>query len=363
MPTVTAPQPPPQTEAVPWPTYGADNARTRSVTVPGLRPPFRRLWEFHGHTLLEFPPVAGYGLLYEEGFDGRIQAIDPATGAEQWSYYSRRCGWSSPALGRGLVFATFIGDARCSPRLDGEIVALSPRTGHVRWRRVIAKSESSPLLARGTVYFGDASGRVNALDAATGKTRWSYDTGAAVKASPALAGGRLFVGNYAGAFYALDARTGRVLWQNGGHGNFYAGASVEAGRVYVGSVDHSVYAFSARSGRQLWSFGTGGYVYASPAVWRGIVLVGSYDDTFYAINGATGTLRWDFHAGGRITGPASVIDGVVYFSTLTHMTYALDAASGRLISKWNIGEYSAAVAAGGHLYLIGVGRIYALAPR
>ena len=363
-PTITAPKPPPQNDSVPWPTYGADNARTRSVTAPGLRPPFRRLWTFYGHTLLEFPPVAGYGLLYEESFDGRIHAIDPATGAERWRYYSRRCGWSSPALGDGLVFATFIGDSRCSPLRDGEIAALSAQTGRVRWRRTIGQSESSPLFAHGTVYFGDTDGRVDALDAATGKQRWSYDTGAPVKASPALANGRLFVGNYAGDFYALDARTGKLLWQSSGHGHLYSGASVTDGRVYVGSVDGNVYAFSARSGKQLWSFGTGGYVYASPAVWRGIVLVGSYDDTFYAINGATGTLRWSFPAGAEITGAASVIDGVVYFSTQhVHKTYALNAASGRLITKWNDGDYSPAVAADGRLYLVGLGRIYALAPR
>ena len=364
-PTVTAPQPPPENVSVPWPTFGADVGRTRAVTAPGLRPPFRRLWTFHGHALLEFPPVAGYGLLFEESFDGRIHAIDPATGAEKWSYYSRRCGWSSPALGHGLVFATFVGDARCSPIPDGgEIVALDAQTGKVRWRRAIDKSESSPVVAHGTVYFGDTNGRVYALDAATGAERWSYDTGAPVKASPSLGDGRLFVGNYAGTFYALDAATGKLLWQSGGHGNFYSSPSVSNGRVYVGSLDNRVYAFSAPSGRVLWSFATGGYVYASPAVWRDIVLVGSYDNTFYAINGATGTMRWDFHADGAITGCASVIDGVVYFSAeRVHKTYVLGASGGHLIAKWPDGEYSPAVAAGGRLYFVGLGRIYVLAPR
>ena len=364
---ITVPKPPPKkrSDSLPWPTYGADNARTRAVTVPGLRPPFRRVWTFDSHTLLELPPVAGYGLLYEESFDGRIHALDLATGAEKWQYYSRRCGWSSPALGHGLVFATFIGGvtARCARLGGGAIVAFSARTGRIRWSRDIGKSESSPLVSHGTVYVGATDGRVYALDAATGKERWSYETGAPVKASPTLAGGRLFVGNYNGDVYALDARSGRVLWHDGGYGDIYSSAAVVAGRVYVGSIDGSVYAFSAGSGRQLWRFATGRYVYASPAVWRGIVLVGSYDDTFYAINGATGTLRWEFHAGGEISGAASVVDGVVYFSTFAHKTYALEAASGRLVETWNDGEYSPAVAADGRLYLVGFGQIYALAPR
>jgi outer membrane protein assembly factor BamB len=364
-PPVTKPAPTPQDQSLPWPTYGADNARTRAVTARGLRPPFRRVWTYFGHHLLELPPVAGYGLLYEESWDGRIHAIDLKTGAVKWSYYSRRCGWASPALGNGLVFATFIGGvtARCSKLGDGSIVALSARTGRVRWSRNIGQSESSPLLSHGTVYFGGTDGRVYAFSAATGEERWSYDTGGPVKGSPALESGRLFVGNYGGSFYALDPRTGKLIWRSGGHGNFYAGPSVVDGRVYVGSIDGHVYAFSARNATELWNFGTGGYVYASPAVWRGIVLCGSYDHTFYAINGATGTLRWDFRANGAISGAASVIDGIVYFSTLAHKTYALDAASGRRVEEWADGDYSPAVAADGRLYLVGLGRIYALAPR
>jgi outer membrane protein assembly factor BamB len=365
-PRITVPKPAQQGALLPWPTYGADNPRTRAVTVPGLVPPFRRLWTFHGRALLELPPVAGYGLLYEESFDGRIHALDPATGDERWSYYSRRCGWSSPALGDGLLFATFIGSVSppCSRLPNGAIVALSARTGKISWSRDIGKSESSPLFSRATVYFGSNDGRVYAFSAATGRERWSFDTGGPVKGSPALVGGRLFIGNYGGTFYALDARTGKLIWRSGGHGNFYAGPSVVGGRVYVGSIDGNVYAFSAQSGKELWKFGTGHYVYASTAVWRGIVLVGSYDHTFYAINGSTGTLRWHFPAGGAISGSASVIDGIVYFSTLDpHKTYALSAASGRVIATWNDGDYSPAVAAYDRLFLVGLGRIYALAPR
>jgi outer membrane protein assembly factor BamB len=284
----------------------------------------------------------------------------------KWSYYGRRCGWSSPALGDGLVFATFIGDvsARCSRLPHGGIVAIDARTGHVRWAHNIAQSESSPLFSHGILYFGTTDGRIHAFNAAKGTERWEYNTGGPVKGSPALADGRLFIGNYGGNFFALNARTGKLLWSNGGHGNFYAGPSVADGRVYVGNVDGRVYAFSATDGTQLWDFGTGAYVYASTAVWRGIVLVGSYDHNFYAINGATGSERWSFDAGGDISGAASVIDGVVYFSTLgPHKTYALSAANGRHIETWNDGDYSPAIAAYGRLFLIGLGRMYALAAR
>ena len=54
---------------------------------------------------------------------------------------------------------------------------------------------------------------------------------------------------------------------------------------------------------------------------------------------------------------------MVYFSTFDHRTYSLTAASGELREHWPDGEYSPAVAGDGRLYLVGLGRIYASAPR
>lgn len=363
-PPTTPTKPPVTTGAVPWPTYGADNARLRSVAAARLRPPFRRLWTFHGRHLLEFPPVVGYGGVFEEAFDGKLYSLDPTDGRVRWSYDSGLCGWSSPALAGHLVFATFIGNAEChAARGGGELIAFSAETGRIRWRRPIGPSESSPLLAGGLVYVGDQDGRVYAFSSRSGRLRWSYDTGAPIKASAALADGRIYIGNYAGTMFALSARTGRLVWRSVGHGSFYSTAAVDAGRVYVGSLDDRAYAFSARSGQVLWSFGTGSYVYASPAVWHGLVLLGSYDRAFYAIAGGTGQLRWSFRTSASISGAASVVDGLVYFSSFDHRTYALDAANGHLREEWHDGEYSPAVAGGGRLYLVGLGRIYALTPR
>jgi outer membrane protein assembly factor BamB len=365
LPAATQPAPAPRgNTTLPWPTYGAGDDRVRAVAAPGVRPPFERLWTFHGRHLLEFPPVVGYGSVFEEVFDGRLYSLDPANGHVRWRYDSHLCGWSSPALADRLLFATFIGNREChTSRGGGELVAFSADTGRVRWRRAIGPSESSPLVANGTVYIGDQDGGVYAFASRTGQLRWSFDTGATIKASPTLAYGRIYIGNYAGEMLALAAGTGRLLWRSSGHGNFYSTAAVDAGRVYVGSLDGHVYAFSASSGDLLWSFGTGGYVYASPAVWHRLVLVGSYDHDFYALDGAGGSLRWSFRAGAPISGAASVVDGLVYFSSFAHRTYALTAAGGRLREEWPDGEYSPAVAGNGRLYLVGLGRIYALKPR
>jgi outer membrane protein assembly factor BamB len=364
--TEFTPTPPPQRPPEPgvsWPTYGFNQERTRATGFR-VRPPFRRIWTFHGRALLEFPPVVGYGRVYVTNFAGRLSALDASTGKVMWRYASGRCGWASPALADHLVYETFIGNGECGSHADdGEIAAFDASTGGVRWRRRIGPSESSPLVARRTVYVGDWDGRVWALNALTGRTRWTARLHGAIKGSLARSGNRLFIGTYGGDVVALSARTGRVLWRSGGHGSIYASPAIAYGRVYIGSLDGGVYAFGAATGHLLWAHATGDYVYASPAIWRYRVLVGSYDHRFYAFDAGTGDIRWRFDAGGRISGAASVIDGLVYFSTFKEHTYALRAANGRQVKTWADGKYSPAVTDGKRLYLVGLGTLAALEPR
>jgi len=362
-PTTAAAPRPPRGKPFSWPTYGYDNSRDRAVEVAGLRPPFRRTWTFHGHALLEFPPVVAGGRVYETSITGILYAIDASSGRVLWSYRSGRCGWASPAIDGGLLFETFIGNSECrSTHSDGQVVAFDARTGKRVWLRTIGRTESSPLVEDGTVYVGDWDGRVWALAGRTGRTRWVRQLDGAVKGSIAGSDNRLFIGTYGGEVASLAARTGGVLWASGGHGRFYSTPAVAYGRVFIGSTDGGVYAFGATTGDLLWSHPTGSYVYASPAVWKRLVLVGSYDHHFYALDAGTGSTHWSFAADGAISGSASVVDGIVYFATFAHSTFGLDARSGREVVHWPDGEYSPAVAGGRRLYWVGLGRMYALRP-
>jgi outer membrane protein assembly factor BamB len=365
--------PTPTVRALQWPMYGYDGRRARSLAGVSFRPPFRRLWTFHGRALLEFPPAVAGGRVYLPTFDGRFYALDARTGRALWRFDSGRCSWASPALADGLVLETFLStepDCRGERlHVGGELVAFAGRTGAIRWRRSLPPTESSPLVVGQKVVVGDWSGRVSTFAVATGRPVWSQQLGGRIKASVTAAGTRLYVGAYDGRLYALDAGTGRVAWRSSGRrrlfasGAFYSTPTVAYGRVYVGSTDGGVYSFGAASGKLRWLHRTGGYVYSSPAVWRRLVFIGSYDRSFYALDAATGRVRWRFRANGPISGSATVLGGIVWFSTLRERTYALAADTGRVLWTFPDGKYSPVVTDGKRLYLVGYGRLYAFTGR
>ncbi len=371
--TTEAAPPRPKEPGVVWPTYGFDPQRRRVAAGVSLAPPFRRLWTFHALSLVEFPPVIGYGRLFFATNPGVLYAVGAKNGKRAWSYKSHRCTAASPALDRSVVYMAFMNKPPCnrspSASLTGEVVALAVGTGRVIWHKTIGPSESSPVVVGTSVFLGDWNGRVWALDRRTGRVRWVTKVSGQVKGGVAISGSRLFVGDYSGHVYELNATTGRVLWQAsaqprfGGLGTFYATPTIAYGRIYIGSTDGKVYSFGAASGKLRWSSSTGGYVYSSAAVWRDRVLVGSYSHTFYCFDAATGRTLWQFIANGAISGSPTVVAGRVYFATLSGTTYALDAKTGHELWTYPDGKYSPVVADKERLYLVGYARLYGLAER
>jgi outer membrane protein assembly factor BamB len=350
---------------IPWPTYGYDDARTRFAREFRHRPPFRRLWRVRGGSLLEFPPVIGYGRLYVGTNEGRFFAIDAESGRVVWKKDFGRCTAASPAVGDGVVYQPLMDPSPCREHdqdAPGFIVAMNARTGRELWRFRAGVIESPPLLRDGILYFGSWDRKFYALDTRTRRVKWSFETGDKVKGGAAYANGTIFFASYDDKVYALDARTGEERWAAGGNGNFYATPAVAYGRVFVGNTDGRVYAFGAKSGNLLWARSTGDYVYSSAAVWNKTVYVGSYDGSFYALDAATGDVRWSFDAGGAISGASTVLAGNVYFSTLERRTFALDARTGQKRWQFRDGKYTPVVADEERVYLTGYSRIYGLAP-
>ena len=68
---------------------------------------------------------------------------------------------------------------------------------------------SSPTLAGDRVIVGGRDKMVHALDRKTGKSLWTFATGARVDSSPVVVGGRAYIGSNDGKLYVLDVAVGQ----------------------------------------------------------------------------------------------------------------------------------------------------------
>src|SRR5690606_37029772 len=72
----------------------------------------------------------------------------------------------------------------------------------------------TPAVVDGTVYVGDWTGHLRALDAATGAERWAHELGSGyVGGSPAVAGDVVVVGTFDARIVAVDRATGEPVWE------------------------------------------------------------------------------------------------------------------------------------------------------
>lgn len=129
------------------------------------------------------------------------------------------------------------------PRLAS--VRLAPRWTY----RAAATITSTPIVGAGLVYAGTWSGRLVALDRATGRVRWSAALGAnpdrtyggprGIVSSPALAGNVVYAISGSCVAAAFDARRGTPLWRRrvcsvARNDDTYASPVVAAGLVLFG---------------------------------------------------------------------------------------------------------------------------------
>lgn len=205
-------------------------------------------------------PAVAHGKVYFGSGDGNVYAIDAKSGILQWKFATGDVVHASPAVADNTVY---IGS------WDSRLYALDAESGQQKWAFKAGQDpnihnqvgfQSSPAVVDGTVYVGCRDAHVYAIDAATGRKKWDYPTSKSwVNGTPAVRDGTVYVGTSdTSRFMALDARTGRLKFTYTAGAYIFSSAALAGDLAYFGSHNGKLYAVSATSGQLVWEFQTEG---------------------------------------------------------------------------------------------------------
>ena len=221
-----------------------------------------------------------------------------------------------------------------------------------------------PEYADGKLYLISTDGKIEALDAATGKRVWEQSMGtgdgiwpfrhkkpgpdARYSGGPTVSGSLLVVGTLDGHVYGMDATTGKQLWSAEVDDEVISPPAIDAGMVYVRTNSGYVYAFDANTGERKWvndqanvpllSLRGNGPLLAA----HGVVMFGSDDGNVTSLRSDTGAIQWkipvtkglgrtDIQKLNDADGTLQ-LDGSTLYATAYHgELVAIDAAQGQLV--------------------------------
>lgn len=192
----------------------------------------------------------------------------------------------------------------------------------------------------------------NAVVAGTLETTWRLETGGQISASPTVIDGTLYVGNNSGSLYAIDAASGQVIWKAHvtnplmsaplvygdvvivGEGDPTSRTSSPSEPIMVGQGPSAMIGFDRMSGEIRWQVPLSGSAMPTPAIIDGLLVNHDGAGWISGIDPATGTKRYAVSIGSMasMTAALPVGDGdLVTTGVGTNAAWRLHADGGAVV--------------------------------
>ncbi|MBV9647388.1 MAG: PQQ-binding-like beta-propeller repeat protein [Candidatus Eremiobacteraeota bacterium] len=193
---------------------------------------------------------------------------------------------------------------------------------------------------------------------------WNVETHGQISASPTVVNGILYVGTNGGVLYAIDAATGRIRWtyraHNGlksnplvydgmlivGEGNADSTTIAPRKRVRVGSGRSGILALDAKTGRRRWFYPLTGTGQPTAAIADGVLIHHDGDGVIVALDPRTGKplYRRNVHTVASMVGAVPVAnDLLVTTGIFPNRVMAIHRGSGGLAWKWELSSQNSGV--------------------
>jgi len=147
---------------------------------------------------------------------------------------------------------------------------------------------TTPAVDENRVYFGTVSGKVFALDLATGELDWNYNySKSGIFSSPTVVDSILLVGTAEGELIAFHSVTGEILWQYEAEGSILTPIVAEDGIAYFAAGSEFM-ALKLASKEKLWEYKFSLFAESKPVVTENLILFTAWDKKLHAIDKVSG---------------------------------------------------------------------------
>lgn len=288
---------------------------------------------------------AAFALHFENAVaNGRgtnLFAIDLDTKQPVWSFMTGFNICAEPSIAYGRVYAVSRdGRVYCfGPAKEGEPTTpeardTTPNASIEEMQKLLAPElADKPQAGQDWPIDGGTPARAGIVTSglkAPLELAWKIEAGGAVQASAVIRDGKVFVGSDSGKMLAIDAASGKIIWEAKTEGAVRCTPAAASDMVYCGDESGRFYGWDIATGSQKWSFEAGGPVQASPAVVGGMVIFGANDHNLYALNRTTGKKLWNFRGiGYQVASPPVIKDDTVYYVEGIYWIHALDLKNGQ----------------------------------
>jgi outer membrane protein assembly factor BamB len=262
----------------------------------------RELWSTDLGEGIEAPPLVTPGSLVVGTVSGSLHSLDLETGRTLWTYElgSRIMGSPNIIKEEGALSVVAISQS------DGVLHRVTLSDGKREWvTNRASRCDGALAVEGGLVVYGNCDAALYFHDAQSGRRIGKVElmTDGQVYSGVALADGSVYAGDRSGRLYAVNIKTRQITWVSSVAGaDLSSTPAVSPEMVVFSSDDGSFYALSRQDGELAWSVDTGGRP-LSPVI-AGDRVLAAADGILFLLELGTGRVLDRLTLSDQITSPA-----------------------------------------------------------
>lgn len=278
-------------------------------------------WERRLDSIADYPPALAGNLVYIGTRAGRLLALDRHTGAEVWTFESSQSILGQPVVEDGVLYFA-----------SGKVFALDAATGEPRWDHAVGGGASQPIAySQGIVVAVSADGNLNLINGSNGNRRLTFRLWFATSAGPVISGETAIVSGKQGNVQAVTLHSRDVPMEKAMRywwTKLWLWDMAPKPPLPIG---------------YLWQRRDIGGVAARSLPSPSEIMILRVDDNaqsarILALDRTTGGSIWQTPLDSALSGAVSQPGGHLLAGGTNGRVYALDAASGDLVWQLNVGQ-------------------------